>query len=191
MLIRPRTGADVAACAEIFTRTQALDGYPRYVEHADASFVTSPAELGAWVAVDEGEDPGPRDGEPGEGAGAGPAGPAADRVLGHVALHHAEGDPCFPPAHAATGLPADALAVLARLAVDPETRGRGVGAALVAHVEQVARLLGRRLVLDVTTDALGAQRLYERSGWQRIGRTIIPVADLGDLDAYVYLAPER
>jgi GNAT superfamily N-acetyltransferase len=58
---------------------------------------------------------------------------------------------------------------LAKMLVSRRTRQRGLGAALLAGAEQMARDCGRTLlVLDAVTGGDGA-RLYERHGWIRVG----------------------
>jgi ribosomal protein S18 acetylase RimI-like enzyme len=58
-----------------------------------------------------------------------------------------------------------------KLLVHRSARNRGVGAALMQRIEEIARERGRSLlVLDTASDA--AERLYTRGGWQRLG--IIP-----------------
>ncbi len=55
------------------------------------------------------------------------------------------------------------------LAVAPQARGRGIGAALVGAVTERARALGiRELLLLTRTDMLAAQRLYARAGFRRL-----------------------
>lgn len=57
---------------------------------------------------------------------------------------------------------------LAKMLVHRRARRRGVGAALMAAAEQVARGCGKTLlVLDTASG--DAERLYERRGWQRCG----------------------
>jgi GNAT superfamily N-acetyltransferase len=59
-----------------------------------------------------------------------------------------------------------------KLLVHRSARGHGVGAALMAQVEDEARRHGRRLlVLDTVPDENG-HRLYLREGWQQTG--IVP-----------------
>lgn len=54
------------------------------------------------------------------------------------------------------------------LAVDPASRGHGVGSELVRAFEQRANALGRfRLVLSTQPAMLAAHRIYERHGYQR------------------------
>jgi GNAT superfamily N-acetyltransferase len=54
------------------------------------------------------------------------------------------------------------------LAVSPAARGRGVGAALVAHCIGLARAAGNRsMVLSTLPGQRTAHRVYERAGFQR------------------------
>jgi ribosomal protein S18 acetylase RimI-like enzyme len=63
------------------------------------------------------------------------------------------------------------VARLYSLASRPEARGKGVGSALLATVEQAARQRGcRELRLEVRIDNASAIRLYERLGYHRLGR---------------------
>ena len=58
---------------------------------------------------------------------------------------------------------------LAKMLVHRRARQQGVGAALLAAAEQVARESGKTLlVLDAVTGG-DAERLYERLGWVRVG----------------------
>ena len=55
-----------------------------------------------------------------------------------------------------------------KLLVHRDARGRGIGAALMQRIEEIAKERGRTLlVLDTASDA--AERLYTRGGWQRLG----------------------
>ncbi len=58
---------------------------------------------------------------------------------------------------------------VAKMMVAPRAQRQGVGAALLAAVEALARRHGRTtLVLD-TISGSAAARLYERGGWDRVG----------------------
>jgi GNAT superfamily N-acetyltransferase len=58
---------------------------------------------------------------------------------------------------------------IAKMLVHSRARRLGVGAAVLRAAEDAARESGRNvLVLDTANDA--AERLYERSGWQRVGK---------------------
>ena len=60
------------------------------------------------------------------------------------------------------------LWVLNDLFVAPESRGRGVAAALMEHARRFAAATGARgLKLATATDNLPAQHLYEKLGWKR------------------------
>ena len=55
-----------------------------------------------------------------------------------------------------------------KLLVHRSARGKGVGAALMARIEAIAKESGRTLlILDTASD--DARRLYERGGWQKLG----------------------
>ena len=77
------------------------------------------------------------------------------------------------------------------LAVAPDARGRGIGAALTEHVIGLARIRGvRRVVLNTGSSMVGAQRLYERLGFVRLpereGRIEVEPGFFVDLLAFGY-----
>ena len=77
------------------------------------------------------------------------------------------------------------IARLYSIAVAPQARGVGVGAALLAAVERGARRRGaRRLRLEVRADNAGARALYERSGFGAFGRHRAYYADGEDAIRY-------
>lgn len=55
------------------------------------------------------------------------------------------------------------------LAVAPEKRGQGMGAALLAHVEEVAFARAKNLFACVSDFNDGARRFYEHHGYKLIG----------------------
>lgn len=76
---------------------------------------------------------------------------------------------------------------LAKLLVHRRARRRGIGEALTRAAEAVARECGKTLlVLDTASD--GAERVYERAGWVRVG--VIPGYALlpqgGPCDTVIY-----
>lgn len=58
---------------------------------------------------------------------------------------------------------------LSKMLVHRRGRRRGLGAALLAAIEQVARESGRTLLVLDTNTGSDAERLYARLGWQRVG----------------------
>ena len=59
-----------------------------------------------------------------------------------------------------------------KMLVHRSARGRGIGAALMARVEEEARQRGRWLLVLDTVPGENGHRLYLRSGWQQSG--IVP-----------------
>ena len=168
MLLRSREPRDVAACVDLLARVQTRDGYPRHLSGTLSDFLVAGHETGAWVCEVDG------------------------MVTGHVALHSAAGDPVLDLAQQATGLPAGALAVVARLLVSPDHRRQGIGRALLDLATRHARDGGRRAVLDVVTDAAGAPAaaLYERAGWTTAGTMTLHFQDGCSLPVMAWLSPE-
>jgi putative acetyltransferase len=63
----------------------------------------------------------------------------------------------------------EAICELRKMYFLPETRGRGIGAAMMDICLQAAREMGyQRCYLETLTGMDAAQRLYERSGFQRL-----------------------
>jgi len=166
VLIRDKTAEDTKACAVLMRLTHHSDGYPRYLMDDLEGFITSAAELAGWVVEDGGE------------------------IVGHLAVHAIEGDPTWESAHAATGLPPERLAVVARLMVHPRMRRRGMARRLLQTASAWAEKQGRRLVLDVLQESDDAIALYRRLGWRGIGAVTLPVNRRPDLQLDVFLAPD-
>lgn len=61
---------------------------------------------------------------------------------------------------------------VAKLIVHTRARGRGIGRALMAALEERARAAGFRLLTLDTVRGDDAERLYAAAGWQRVG--VIP-----------------
>lgn len=67
-----------------------------------------------------------------------------------------------------------------KVGVSPEMRGRGLGTALISERIAAAREKGfRRCVLDVAATNPGAQRLYERMGFEVTGERRLRTDDAG------------
>jgi GNAT superfamily N-acetyltransferase len=58
---------------------------------------------------------------------------------------------------------------LTKMLVHPRARRRGLGAALMEAAEQMARDLGKTLLVLDTVTGSDAERLYARLGWTRVG----------------------
>lgn len=93
-----------------------------------------------------------------------------------------------PAAPGAAGQPVSGppqTGVLAHVAVDPATRGGGLGRRLVEGYAAQARAGGaQRLALLTLADADGAAAFYDRLGWRRAG-------ELVDLDGVRHLRYEQ
>ncbi|MCW2812235.1 MAG: putative GCN5-related N-acetyltransferase [Friedmanniella sp.] len=165
VLIRVRSESDVPACVAMMRRTHELDGYPRYWRSDPAAFLRGRAETAAYVAV--------RDGG----------------LVGHVALHSAEGDPALPVVQRATDRPAEQLAVVARLLVSPTARRGGVGQALLDRAVQHAHARDQLPVLNVLPEDVAPRTLYERAGWRPVGEVTLPIEGHDPLLVRVYLGP--
>jgi putative acetyltransferase len=62
---------------------------------------------------------------------------------------------------------ANGIGEVKRMFVKPEARGLGVGGAILAHIEQLAREEGlSRVVLETGSNFDAAKRIYERGGFQ-------------------------
>lgn len=144
MTVRPRKASDLAGCVEALADVHAEDGYPTRWPGDPASWLSPPAQVRAWVAVDR------------------------SAPLGHVALVAGVKSPQLAEsAHR----PADEMATVSRLFVRPCARGAGLGETLLRTAMAYAAAHDLRLVLDVVDEARSAAiRLYERLGWTFAGR---------------------
>jgi GNAT superfamily N-acetyltransferase len=145
-----------------------LDGYPAYLPDGDLpGFLVSDDALGAWVMELDGD------------------------VVGHVALHPRTSRPVLELASTSLRLPAERLAVIARLLVAPDARRRGIGRALLDVAAGEARSRGLWPVLDVLTDSAAAIALYEDCGWERAGDVRVSFRDGTTFEEAVFLGPGR
>jgi GNAT superfamily N-acetyltransferase len=162
--VRERQPADEQTLVTIAEAVHVRDGYPHHLQKHDyRSFLFGHEALGAWVAED------------------------ADGLVGQVALHSRSSAPVMQLASAVSGHPPEALAVVARLLVDPRHRRNGAGRALLARAAEEA--VSRRLVpiIDVVVDLAAAITLYERCGWIRAGTVTVAFRGGGSVEEYVYL----
>jgi len=165
MHIRRRTPEDEPACARVAEAVRAADGYPKYFDGDFHAFVASADALAAWVADVDGE------------------------IAGHVALHSRTLPAVMALAARELGLAEDRLAVVARLFVAPERRGRGLGAGLMGAAAGEARRQGRWPVLDVLTEYRGAVALYDALGWRRLGVARTVLENGSEFVEFVYAHP--
>jgi putative acetyltransferase len=64
-----------------------------------------------------------------------------------------------------------------RMYTDPDFRGRGISAAILDKLEEVAKLFGvKKLVLETGHNYFSARKLYEKKGWVECG----PILDYTD-----------
>ena len=72
----------------------------------------------------------------------------------------------------------DGVFELAKMAVAPHAQGAGIGRRLIAAaLRRAAELHGRRVFLGTNSRLEAALHLYEETGFRRITRTELPVAD--------------
>jgi GNAT superfamily N-acetyltransferase len=90
---------------------------------------------------------------------------AGDRVL----LAAFEGDTLVGTVQIVTATPPNQphRAEIAKLLVHRSARGKGVAAALMAAVEQHARVAGKTLLMLDTVTGSAAERLYQRLNWTK------------------------
>lgn len=146
--VRPRTDADLDGVAELLRATHHSHAYPVILLRDLRAWGASEDVIAGWVATDP---------------------DAGDEVVGHVLLTEGHDDEATRQWVAATGRPADELAVVRRLVVHARVQGTGTGRALLATAMDAAHALGRRTVLDMADNLVEAQALYERSGFELIG----------------------
>lgn len=146
-IIRARRPGEIDTCVAVLADVHAADGYPMYWPADPAKWLTPENVLAAWVAEDA---------------------HGVHRLIGHVALCAAVGESAAPMWSAASGLPAEAIAVVAKLFVAPSARGHELGAALLAEACAEARTRGLRPALEVLDHDQAAIALYERMGWRRV-----------------------
>ena len=86
------------------------------------------------------------------------------RIMGFAQLTQGTTDPCL------TSYPAEEMIELQRLYVSSATHGKGLGKALMSRMFERAREMGYRYIwLGVWEGNFVAQKVYERSGFERVG----------------------
>ena len=107
-------------------------------------------------------------------------------VIGHVALHPATSKAVMTLACERLNITAGQIAVISRLLVSPQQRGRGAGGRLLTTAVTEAQARRLQPVLDVDMNLTAAIALYERAGWQRIGVTDVHLPDGTSLREAIY-----
>lgn len=195
-IIRPRHPSDLPFCASLLTRVHARDGYPvQGVSHA-IEFLSSPSTLEAWVAEETGVATATTaiTNNPSDSPEQLSSTPET-KILGHVSL----ASPSPTSTDPAVALwrsrhPGEPIAVLERLFVDPEARGRGLAAKLLLAASEEAGKRGLRVVLFALVKDHGAMKLYERNGWREFGRRMFGYRDgegrEAEMEAVCFVGPE-
>ena len=165
MEIRERRADDLDELVAVATRVREVDSYPMFLPDGDfVRFLTRPTPVDAWVAVE------------------------GDELVGHVALHDTTSKPVMRLV--AERRSAQPPVYVARLLVDPDWRGHGLGRRLLEHARGAAVDAGHTPFLDVvdapaTAAAIG---LYRSDGWVEIGRVTYELLG-GDIDELVFQGP--
>ncbi len=144
------------------------DGYPLDWPDRPGDWLTPPSLLSAWVAELDG------------------------RVAGHIGLARSGAGDLAPGLWGArAGSGPGAAAVVNRLFVAPEARGRGLGASLLARAVEEARERGLHPVLDVLASDAAAAALYERLGWEFLAVVEQRWSPARTVSVRCYAAPSR
>ncbi|MFG2373066.1 GNAT family N-acetyltransferase [Streptomyces sp. NPDC048504] len=127
----------------VLAEVHRLDGYPVNWPDRPGDWLSHGPLLGSWVAELEG------------------------RLVGHVTLAPGGENDLAPMLWSErNGATRDMTAVVGRLFVSPEARGRRIGALLIGRAVEEARRHGLHPVLDVVASDTAAAALYERLGWE-------------------------
>jgi ribosomal protein S18 acetylase RimI-like enzyme len=165
--IRPREDADLPELGELVMRVHQSDEYPVERVADPIAWLESDRFLGAWVAE------------------------LAGNVVGHVALTSPA--PNYEAANiwiSEARVSRDSVAVLGRLFVSSEARGRHLGRRLTIIATRYAELLGRRAVLDVMAKDTSAVRVYEDLGWRKLAAITHRFQGNRTEPAFAYVSPE-
>lgn len=165
-VVRPFEESDLAEAAAALIEVHATDGYPVEGVEQPEAWLRSDRVVAAWV---------------GELDGA---------VVGHIAVMSPRGEDAVSMWTQQSGEPEERIAVLARLFVVKAARKHALGEALMRAAMSYGREHRVRLVLDVMTKDTAAMRLYERLGWQAIGRTSHRYGAGESIDAVCYVSPD-
>lgn len=164
--IRPRAEEDLDGCVACLKHVYAQDRYPVQGVADTEAFLNDSAIQQAWVVESNG------------------------KITGHVAVSTAM-DSDISVALYWQKQPEAKIAVLERLFVDPDSRGSGVAARLIAQAVAWADERVIRLVLFALEKDRDAARLYERLGWTHFGTQTYRYGDGQQMDAHCFISPYR
>lgn len=147
LTIRERRPDDIPALVEVLSAQQSTSGYPHRwpLGFPVTDFIARPGELGAWVAVVDGQ------------------------LAGHVAATDVGAGWMADHWSHVLGRPGDELGEVSILFVGLDHVGSGVGAALLDRAVAEIRAIGREPVLDVVGEDTSVGRFYRRRGWITVG----------------------
>lgn len=147
--IRTRTAVDLPGCVKILAEVHTRDGYPMLGHHVSEVWLTEldGPDGAAWIAE-------------------------LDRaVVGHAQIRSGIDWPTSRFESTESAASPEEFLGLSRLFVAPVARGHGVAGRLLDVVDAHARRVDRPLALDVVEKNATAVALYERRGWQMVGRS--------------------
>lgn len=168
IVIRRRQTADLPQLGKALVRVHQVDGYP--VEGVDypERWLIPARQIASWTAL------------------------LANQPIGQVSL--TEADPQDDAARVwatKTGGSFEDIAVVARLFVDPEYRGKGAAQKLMRAAHEHSGRVGKQLVFDVMLKDQRAIHLYEALGCERLGLITHHHGAGLEEPAAVYVAPDR
>ena len=164
--IRLREEADFTDLAEALRQVHAVDGYPVTGTKDPVKFARPPNTLEAWVAV------------------------VGNRVVGQATITEpAAGDEAANAYVRQSGSDRSQFAVLKRLFVSPDGRGRQLGKMLISTAMTWATENNKRLVMDVLDKDQTATSMYEKMGWTCFGTGHMTLSDGRLYPEHFYMSP--
>jgi GNAT superfamily N-acetyltransferase len=162
VVVRRRTGDDLATLVQLTALVRATDDYPTYLPDDDYHrFLTRPESLHAWVAEQHG------------------------RICGHVALN-AQASPGAMQVLRDADIDSP-IGAVARLLVDPGFRRQGVAGELLQTVWTTALSQQRTPMIEVVESSHAAIAFYRWAGWVELGRSTLSLPDGRQLSELVFV----